>query len=411
MKKDLLLFFALIIAALSAHAQTDSERMNKLIAELTPLDSAYKAQYENKDYSAAIQSINQMLKIWNGMELSKEENEKYGAAIKNSVAILYYNQACSYSLANKRKEAIDAFRQSVAYGYTNYRSAKNDEDFKNIQNDKKFKKILESIHQYDKLFILQHSKGYNKENTDSLPHFRYQSPENYPLEYTRNFFNLDSVAGNGDEISKFKNILKFVHDTIPHDGGNFGFCESDPIDIYNYHKTTGKGVNCRQLAITLCGMYLAMGYPARYVTCLPQDANDSDCHVICCVYSQKLDKWLWMDPTFNAYVEDDKGNLLSIEEVRSRLIANQPLVLNEDANWNNKKTYTKEYYLDYYMAKNLYWMECTDFNCFNPEPRFRDIKRTYIGLVPQGFTSKATEDTMLTSDPDYFWQKPTTSKN
>ena len=81
MKKNLLLFFALIVAALSAHAQTDSDRMNKLIAELTPLDSAYKAQYENKDYSAAIQSINQMLKIWNGMELSKEENEKYGAAI------------------------------------------------------------------------------------------------------------------------------------------------------------------------------------------------------------------------------------------------------------------------------------------------------------------------------------------
>ena len=49
-----------------------------------------------------------------------------------------------------------------------------------------------------------------------------------------------------------------------------------------------------------------------------------------------------MDPTFNAYVKDEHGNLLSIAEVRERLITDQPLYLNEDANWNNKSKQTKE---------------------------------------------------------------------
>ena len=34
-----------------------------------------------------------------------------------------------------------------------------------------------------------------------------------------------------------------------------------------------------------------------------------------------MKKWLWIDPTFDAYVMNEKGELLSIEEVRERLIS------------------------------------------------------------------------------------------
>ena len=74
-----------------------------------------------------------------------------------------------------------------------------------------------------------------------------------------------------------------------------------------------------------------------------------------------------MDPTFNAYVTDEKGNLLGIGEVRERLRNNQPVVLNEDANWNNKNKQTKEYYLDYYMTKNLYYVTCPLQSEYNAE--------------------------------------------
>jgi hypothetical protein len=54
---------------------------------------------------------------------------------------------------------------------------------------------------------------------------------------------------------------------------------------------------------------------------------------------------------------DENGVMLSIAEVRERLRTDQPLQLNEDANWNNKSKQTKEYYLDTYMAKNLYYID------------------------------------------------------
>ena len=71
---------------------------------------------------------------------------------------------------------------------------------------------------------------------------------------------------------------------------SFALCEFDAIDIYNYHKSTGKGVNCRHLAIAFNEMYLSMGIKSRYVTCMPKDPNDNDCHVINSVYSQQLNK-------------------------------------------------------------------------------------------------------------------------
>ena len=119
-----------------------------------------------------------------------------------------------------------------------------------------------------------------------------------------------------------------------------------------------------------------------------------------------MQKWIWIDPTNNAYVKDENGNLLSIAEVRDRLIHNKPLVLNEDANWNNQKKQTKEEYLESYMAKNLYWFSCPLQSRFNPESRFRKTDTSYVALLPEGFTIQKGIEEYITNDPDYFWQKP-----
>ena len=66
-------------------------------------------------------------------------------------------------------------------------------------------------------------------------------------------------------------------------------------------------------------MYLAMGFKSRYVTCMPSDPNDNDCHVINIVYSETLNKWLWVDPSFGIYVTDENNNMLGIAETRERL--------------------------------------------------------------------------------------------
>jgi hypothetical protein len=162
-----------------------------------------------------------------------------------------------------------------------------------------------------------------------------------------------------------------------------------------------------RLAIMLNECYLSTGFKSRYVTCMPKDENDQDCHVINSVYSETLQKWIWMDPTFNAYVKDENGNFLGIEEVRERLVNDRPLVLSKDANWNNENPQTKEKYLDSYMAKNLYWLECTAISKFNPESRYRNNDNTYISLMPVGYEySKTNKNQVIVHDPGYFWQKP-----
>ncbi len=254
------------------------------------------------------------------------------------------------------------------------------------------------------LALLQQSGNYQKDHQDSLPGFRYQAADHNNLKEVRRYFNLDSIAGNGDEISKLVNMMLFVTRSINYDGSNWALCEFDAIDFYNYHKATGKGINCRHKAITLNEMYLAMGFKSRFVTCMPKDQNDPDCHVINCVYSETLGKWLWMDASHGIYVMDEHNNMLSIEEVRTRLKQNQPLKLNKETER------TKDWYLDYYMAKNLYWIQCTNQSGFNTESRYRPVDKDlrYISLTPTGYNepNRHLKGNTVTHDPAYFWQLP-----
>ncbi|MCY1222291.1 hypothetical protein D9M72_343800 [compost metagenome] len=111
-----------------------------------------------------------------------------------------------------------------------------------------------------------------------------------------------------------------------------------------------------------------------------------------------------MDPSHGIYVTDDKGTLLSIEEVRERLKNNQPLKLNKETER------TKEWYLDYYMAKNLYWIQCTNKSQFNTESRYRnnDKDLQYISLTPSGYEedNRYLKGNTITHNPDYFWKAP-----
>lgn len=112
-----------------------------------------------------------------------------------------------------------------------------------------------------------------------------------------------------------------------------------------------------------------------------------------------------MDASHGAYVMDENNNLLSIEEVRERLRNNQSMKLNSETK------VTKIWYLDNYMAKNLYWIQCTNKSQFNTESRYRqaDADLQYISLIPTGFdkeSNKYLKNNVITHDPAYFWKSP-----
>ena len=392
-----------LMSVLSTKAQ--NQRMNEFQNEFSKYQTQYRDLMYNGKHKEAMVPLASCIAILDTTTIFKVAPIPE-RAIMEQKGLLYYDQACCHALLGQKKQALAALEQSVLLGYKDYNNMVNDNDLVSLRKDKKYHALLAQVNDRQPLSVLKKSAPYAKAAARQDILFRYQPKESKNLRMVRDYFKLDSIAGQGDELSKIINLLHFAHDNIRHDGSNQAFAELDAIDLYNYYKTTGKGVNCRQLAISLCEMYLSMGIPARYVTCMPADSLDYECHVINSVWSEQLQKWLYIDPTMDAWVTDDNGTLLSIAEVRERLINGQPLVLCETANWNHESQQTKEYYLETYMAKNLYYFVCKKLNRFNPESIYRNNDPADdVRLIPVGFVNNNWKcDT--TTDPEVFWAKP-----
>lgn len=255
------------------------------------------------------------------------------------------------------------------------------------------------------LEILKASPAYARD-TARNERFEYAPPSDSLLTKTREEFNLDSIAGTGDDISRIKNLLYWVHNNITHNGSNrFPEGPRSLSNIYHSAKRNNCGYNCRALAISLTEAYLAVGIPARYLTCESKAWDtDGDCHVICVAWSKSLGKWIWVDPSFAAYVTDENGLLLHPGEVRFRLQHDMPLILNEEANWNNETKQTKEYYIEQYMAKNLYILSTNMLQQAEPEGTSSHPQGKFTALVP--LESNYWNATLITTDEEWFWQAP-----
>lgn len=254
-----------------------------------------------------------------------------------------------------------------------------------------------------KLQILKESSAY-KSGGDAIE-WAYALPSDSLLALDREYFNLDSIAGTGDDLSRIRNLTYWLHDAIRHDGSSYNPQSQSLIDIYEICKKENRGVNCRMMAIALTEALLAEGIPARFLTCQPKHWNfDSDCHVICIAWSESLGKWIWADPTFAAFPTDENGTLLHPGEVRQRLIDDLPILLNADSNWNHTSPNTKEHYIDNYMAKNLYYIAARQRNGVRPEGN-GSVYSNYIILAPDG-SEQAPSCNILLTDPEIFWAPP-----
>ncbi len=282
--------------------------------------------------------------------------------------------------------------------------------------DSAFTRVL---YQPSKLAVLKQHADYDTDEVLEVPAFSYASPDLPALKALREKYQLDSIAGYGTDVSQMLNLMRWVHNSVEHDGsrGNQG---ASNADAYLTSCSAGKGtLNCRGLATVLNEVYLAMGFPSHFVTCLPKDTTDMDCHVINTAYSEHLGKWVWLDPTQNAYVMDEQGILLSIPEVRERLINDKPLLLNPDANWNYRGTTDKAWYLEYYMAKNLFRFSTPLHSTYDYETTGNGKERVYVELWPEGegeylqatahkkYDNGTSRTTYRTHNPALFWTTPT----
>ena len=284
------------------------------------------------------------------------------------------------------------------------------------EKEKAYTQIKYEPSYLDKLKI---AKDYKYELDVQVPTFTYQDASNPNLVALREGFNLDSIAGTGNEVSQILNLLHWIHDLIPHNGNMNNPTVKNAMSLISLCQTEGRGLNCRGLSTVLNECYLAMGFKARFVTCMPKEKDFQDCHVINMVYSNDLKKWIWVDPTHDAYILDEKGELLGFQEVRERLINGKMLILNPDANWNNKSSTLKENYLYNYMAKNLYRFSSPLHSQYNLETRESGKLIEYVELIPldglnqvpkivqeKNKKSNVSYKTYKTNNPNIFWAIP-----
>lgn len=223
----------------------------------------------------------------------------------------------------------------------------------------------------------------------------------------RNYFKLDTLySPNATAWEKAVAISKFVATNIPHDQP-FNFPEHpNAIDLWKYSQDVNPGFNCRMHAILNYELMQAAGLTARFVTCMPQDKNDSDCHVVNEVWLPELGKWAFIDSDMDGhYCTDQKGTPLNLLEMRDKYAAGEQMLMYPGF----KDATTKHDYYYCYMAKNTYWFSSWEtLHYFQEDRADKDFESgRYVNIVPEGFTPFGrSDDEVVTTDAKKFWTNP-----
>ncbi|HEY4337873.1 MAG TPA: transglutaminase domain-containing protein, partial [Puia sp.] len=308
MKKQtpfLILLFALLLR-LPSHAQAPAGFAPFAEDNHTRMVKAY----ETHDIPGYQRLLDTFIIHWNTLD-SNSQKTYAGYHID-----AYYNFACTYALVNQPIPALEYLEKSLHAGYTNYTHIINDGDLVSLHNNPRYQALLKPLREVgDYPYILEKGAAYNPNDRRLLPSFQYQQATDSNLVALRKGFNLDSIAGGGGDVNRVIRLLHWMHDLVPHDGNHANPAVRNALSLVAVCKRDHRGLNCRGLAIALNECYLALGYRARFVTCMPKDSLgiDPDCHVINTVYLPSLKKWVWIDPTNDAYVMNEKGELLGIE--------------------------------------------------------------------------------------------------
>jgi hypothetical protein len=233
-----------------------------------------------------------------------------------------------------------------------------------------------------KVALLRRYSTYGRLKPPHAISFTYESTADSNLARLRATYNLDGVAGPGDEISRIKNLMHWVHFHLHHDG-TVSLPNPDPYTSVNILAVAAKEkrpFHCGILATVLNDVYLSMGFKSRHLGCLPFDKQDSDRHSVTMVWSNDLRKWLLMDPTFDAYFTATSGTPLGPAEIRAAMGQGDSILVAESINWNGQPRSKVEHYN--YMAKNLFQLLCGAR--WSPTANSKG-KPVYVYLIPEGY--------------------------
>jgi hypothetical protein len=264
-----------------------------------------------------------------------------------------------------------------------------------------------------KVALLREYSTYGHAEPPPAIFFEYMSPTDSELAKLRVVYNLDSIAGSGDEISRIENLMHWVHVRLPHNG-TVSLPNPDPftpVNILAVAEKEKRPFHCGILATVLNDVYLSMGFKSRHLGCLPFDKQDSDRHSVTMVWSDSIHQWLLMDPTFDVYFTNTKGTPLSPLQIRTAMAKGDSILVADCINWNGQPRSKVEHYN--YMAKNLFCLLCGARWSSATGAKARPV---YVYLIPAGYETRtvgtidstASEGIIsyYTDNADWFFAPP-----
>jgi hypothetical protein len=342
----------------ASEAEQEAQRVEK---ERTDL-------WSRQDYSKAVRLLEGFLGSQAGRAIPAWEQAGYE-----------YNLACGQALIGQPDSALATLSRAVEHGLRTYEVMAKDTDLESLRGRAEFAELLATVQERgDYPTILRKHAAYDTSEVADPPLFRYQAAGDSNLQRLRRQYDLDSVAGNGDEVSRIINLMEWVHGQVRHDGASDNPSLRNSLHLLQVCQEEHRGINCRMMATILNEVYLSMGFSSRHVTCSPADTTDPDCHVVTLVYSRALGKWVMMDPTFAGYFSDPQGTLCGIADVRARLASGQTVAPAPGLNWNGSP-YDPAQYVSY-ITKNFYRFSCPLASEFGYESE--DADRDYVDLRP-----------------------------
>lgn len=187
------------------------------------------------------------------------------------------------------------------------------------------------------------------------------------FEKLKKAYPIETVAGTGTDFEKAVNMLVWVSKHIYHKG-NFNLdIPYNALDLleYAYDKDSEHGLSCVALATVLSGCLLAIGLKARRVLIQPCSPYDGDSHAVTQVFISEMNKWVMLDPTYCAYLTNERKEPLSLVELRACLANQKPVFFSAEAEYNGMKwTEEEEKAGIEYFAKNLFYMQTTENSAF-----------------------------------------------
>ncbi len=256
---------------------------------------------------------------------------------------------------------------------------------------------------FNYLELLIDSPSFDYSSSEPDAKFIYQSAGSEELKYLAEKWKIKSIAQSGTDFEKMLKLIKWVNSST-YQNGSAKVPVPKTADNFLGLSINGQnsGLNCLATAIILTEVLLASDIPARTLTLVPLKAY-IDCHVVVMAWSSEFEKWIFLDPGYNAWFPGPDGIPLSPMEIRKAFQTNSISPPSEESGWNGGP-----FDLDYlhYLSKNFFQF----YSEIESSVGYEDLgaKRVRVYLSPAGIDPPVnlfTKNIMI-RNPDIFFKPP-----